>query len=105
MQDRERIDRYIHMVQSSSPSYVLMASIENSIYQMEQTDTAPYGKQLHRLRRRLGQMRHLRLGGYRAYRTGRNQGPGYLQNRGVYQGNMPVSGRRWIDRVYRRASG
>lgn len=59
--DRERIDRYIHMVQSSSPSYVLMASIENSIYQMEQTDTAPYGKQLHRLRRRLGQMRHLRL--------------------------------------------
>ena len=59
--DRARIDRYIHMVQSSSPSYVLMASIENSIYQMEQTDTAPYGKQLHRLRRRLGQMRHLRL--------------------------------------------
>ena len=59
--DRERIDRYIHMVQSSSPSYVLMASIENSIYQMEQTDTSPYGKQLHRLRRRLGQMRHLRL--------------------------------------------
>ena len=59
--DRKRIDRYIHMVQSSSPSYVLMASIENSIYQMEQTDTAPYGKQLHRLRRRLGQMRHLRL--------------------------------------------
>ena len=50
--DRERIDRYIH---------VLMASIENSIYQMEQTDMAPYGKQLHKLRRRLGQMRHLRL--------------------------------------------
>ena len=59
--DRERIDRYIHMVKSSSPSYVLMASIENSIYQMEQTDMAPYGKQLHKLRRRLGQMRHLRL--------------------------------------------
>ena len=59
--DRERIDRYIHMVQSSSPSYVLMASIENSIYQMEQTNMAPYGKQLHKLRRRLGQMRHLRL--------------------------------------------
>ena len=59
--DQERIDRYIHMVQSSSPSYVLMASIENSIYQMEQTDMAPYGKQLHKLRRRLGQMRHLRL--------------------------------------------
>ena len=59
--DRERIDRYIHMVQSSSPSYVLMASIENSIYQMEKMDMAPYGKPLHKLRRRLGQMRHLRL--------------------------------------------
>ena len=55
-----------------------MASIENSIYQMEQTDMAPYGKQLHKLRRRLGQMRHLRLADT-AYRTGRNQGPGYLQ--------------------------
>lgn len=59
--DRERIDRYIHMVQSSSPSYVLMASIENSIYQMEQMDMAPYGKRLHGLRQRLGRMNHLRL--------------------------------------------
>lgn len=59
--DRERIDRYIHMVQSSSPSYVLMASIENSIYQMEHMDLAPYGKRLRGLRQRLGQMRHLRL--------------------------------------------
>lgn len=59
--DRERIDRYIHMVQSSSPSYVLMASIENSIYQMEQMDMAPYGKRLRGLRQRLGRMNHLRL--------------------------------------------
>ena len=59
--DRERIDRYIHMVQSSSPSYVLMASIENSIYQMEHMDMAPYGKRLRGLRQRLGRMNHLRL--------------------------------------------
>ena len=59
--DVKKVERYLQIYQSSSPSYVLMASIENSIYQMEQTDTAPYGKQLHRLRRRLGQMRHLRL--------------------------------------------
>ena len=59
--DRERIDRYIHMVQSSSPSYVLMASIENSIYQMEQMDMAPHGKRLRGLRQRLGRMNHLRL--------------------------------------------
>ncbi|WP_027641223.1 aminotransferase class I/II-fold pyridoxal phosphate-dependent enzyme [Enterocloster clostridioformis] len=59
--DRERIDRFIHMVQSSSPSYVLMASIENSIYQMEQMDMAPYGKRLRGLRQRLGRMNHLRL--------------------------------------------
>ena len=59
--DRERIDRYLHMVQSSSPSYVLMASIENSIFQMEHMDMTSYGRQLHKLRTRLGQMRHLRL--------------------------------------------
>lgn len=59
--DRDRIDRYIHMVQSSSPSYVFMASIENSIYQMERMDMTLYGKRLHKLRQRLGQMRHLRL--------------------------------------------
>lgn len=59
--DRERIDRYIHMVQSSSPSYVLMASIENSIYQMEHMDMAPYGKRIRELRQRLGRMKHLRL--------------------------------------------
>lgn len=59
--DRERIDRYLHMVQSSSPSYLLMASIENSIFQMEHMDMMSYGRQLHKLRSRLGQMRHLRL--------------------------------------------
>ena len=104
--DRERIDRYIHMVQSSSPSYVLMASIENSIYQMEQTDMAPYGKQLHKLRPETGSDEASSSCGYRAYRTGRNQGPGYLQNRGVNQGN--VSGIRQEngdDRLYRRPAG
>ena len=43
--DIKKIERYLQIYQSSSPSYVLMASIENSIYQMEQTDTALHGKQ------------------------------------------------------------
>lgn len=33
--DIERLDRYIHMYQTSSPSYVMMASIENCIRYME----------------------------------------------------------------------
>ena len=59
--DRERIERYVRMVQSSSPSYVLMASIENSIYQMEHMDMGAYEKRLSLLREQLKGMRHLRL--------------------------------------------
>lgn len=59
--DQERIDRYIHMVQSSSPSYVLMASIENSIYQMERMDMEPYRREIMKLRERLKGMGCLRL--------------------------------------------
>lgn len=57
----DRIDHYIHMFQSSSPSYVLMASIENSIFQMERRDMAPYHEQICNLRIQLAGMRHLRL--------------------------------------------
>lgn len=59
--DRERIDRYVHMVQSSSPSYVFMASIENSIYQMEHMDMEPYRREIMKLRERLRGMGRLRL--------------------------------------------
>ena len=59
--DQERIDRYIHMVQSSSPSYVLMASIENSIYQMDRMDMEPYRREIMKLRERLKGMGCLRL--------------------------------------------
>lgn len=59
--DRSRIDRYVHMIQTSSPSYVLMASIENSIFRMEHMDPGLYGERLLTLRKRLGEMKHLRL--------------------------------------------
>lgn len=59
--DRERIDRYIHMLQSSSPSYVFMASIENSIFRMEHMDMTAYEEEIRALRLRLGEMKHLRL--------------------------------------------
>lgn len=59
--DREGIDRYVHMVQSSSPSYVLMAGIEKGIYQMEHMDMEPYRNHLRALRDRLASMTRLRL--------------------------------------------
>ena len=59
--DISRIDRYVHMVQSSSPSYVFMASIENSIYQMEHMDMEPYRGEIMKLRERLRGMGRLRL--------------------------------------------
>ena len=33
--DMEAVERYLQIFQSSSPSYLLMASIENSIFQMD----------------------------------------------------------------------
>ena len=44
---------YKRQVQSSSPSYVFMASIENSIYQMEHMDMEPYRGDIMKLRERL----------------------------------------------------
>lgn len=59
--DMERIDRYLPVYQSSSPSYVLMASIENSIFLMDRTDMEPFMKELGQLRIRLGEMESLEL--------------------------------------------
>lgn len=62
--DAEKIERFLHIYQSSSPSYVLMSSIENSIFQMEQMRRAgfdPYLDQLYKLRSGLEKMKCMRL--------------------------------------------
>lgn len=62
--NQERIDRFVHMFQSSSPSYVLMASIANCIRFMAdrgQEDMVMYKEHLERLRSRLKAMKRLVL--------------------------------------------
>ena len=64
--NEEAVERYLHMVQSSSPSYVLMSSIENSIFRMEERSRATGGFQeyadvLKGMRKRLEGMKHLKL--------------------------------------------
>ena len=67
--DMGAVDKYLHIYQSTSPSYVLMASIENAIFQMEQAgpDTElgrhikEYKKALAGLRGRLSGLKALRL--------------------------------------------
>lgn len=61
--DMERIDRYLHIYQSTSPSYLFMASIENSIYQMKEMNMESYMEELELLRGRLGAMKCLQLAG------------------------------------------
>lgn len=65
--DRERIERYLQIYQSSSPSYVLMAGIEMGIWWMEQEEgkkrMADFSDRLLRLRRELKNMRNLKLMG------------------------------------------
>ncbi len=59
--DMDQIDKYLSIFQSTSPSYLFMASIENGIFQMEKMDINPFMKALGQLRERLGEMRHLQL--------------------------------------------
>jgi len=62
--DRERVERFLQVYQSSSPSYVLMAGIEQGIWWMEEESRekmGEYSKELLDLRQELGAMRHLRL--------------------------------------------
>lgn len=65
--DMEAVERYLHIVQSSSPSYVLMASIENSIFQMEQLRKngaiKNFTDNLFNVREGLSAMKSLRLAG------------------------------------------
>lgn len=62
--DRSRIFRYLDMLQSSSPSYVLMAGIDRCVRLLgEKRDElfSPYVERLEQLRERLGQLEKLSL--------------------------------------------
>lgn len=62
--DQERIFRYLDMLQSSSPSYVLMAGIDRCIHLLAEHREelfAPYVERLAELRKRLSRLSHLRL--------------------------------------------
>lgn len=62
--DREEIRRYLHMIQSSSPSYILMASIDECIRVLDEKQEEifdAYVKLLKDMRARLEGLKHLRL--------------------------------------------
>ncbi len=61
---REKVRRYLHMLQSSSPSYVLMASIDSCVDLLENQREElfdPYTERLEKLRTRLAGLHRLRL--------------------------------------------
>ena len=62
--DREKIRNYLHMLQSSSPSYILMASIDECVWAMDERreeimDT--YVECLQQTRERLKQLKNIKL--------------------------------------------
>lgn len=64
--DREKLERYLQMFQSSSPSYLFMAGIEACIWEMTEHGAEQmkiYAKRLEGLRSALGEMKHLTLAG------------------------------------------
>lgn len=61
--DIGRVERYLQIYQTSSPSYVLMASIESSIYEMEQggrEQMKSFAIRLKRVYGRLERLQHLK---------------------------------------------
>ena len=62
--DREKVRNYLHMLQSSSPSYVLMASIDECVRVMDERGTEimkSYTERLKEVRGRLKALKKIRL--------------------------------------------
>lgn len=62
--DRREIKRYLHMLQTSSPSYVLMAGMDECIRMLDNGSTRcfqTYVELLEKVRARLGRMKNLKL--------------------------------------------
>ena len=62
--NREKVRMYLHMLQSSSPSYVLMASIDECMELIEKKGEdifSPYVDNLQKMREKLGKLSYLRL--------------------------------------------
>lgn len=62
--DRERVRRYLDMLQSSSPSYILMAGIDACVELVAEKRNeifSPYVERLQKLRAGLQELEHLRL--------------------------------------------
>lgn len=59
--DKERLEHYLQIFQSSSPSYLFMAGMERCLKFMEDSTMDPFYHRLVTLRRELGAMKHLRL--------------------------------------------
>ena len=62
--DLDLVSQYLQIYQSSSPSYVFLAAIEQCIFEMEQKGRAEleaFARRLHRLRERLQGLKNLRL--------------------------------------------
>ena len=62
--DRDSVRRYLHMLQSSSPSYILMASIDECIRLVDEEREKvfkPYVEMLCQLRKEIGKLKNLQL--------------------------------------------
>ncbi len=62
--DAKKVEQYLSVYQSSSPSYILIASMENCVRYMEEQgagEMARYGVRLREIRERLARLKHFRL--------------------------------------------
>lgn len=84
--DTDRVERYLQMFQTSSPSYIFMAGIEQCIYEMSRNGEnvmAQFQERLMMLRKRLENLKVLRILGKDNSGLSENSGSVNLKN-GVY---------------------
>ncbi len=59
--DRRRVREYLHMLQSSSPSYILMASIDNCVNMLKEQKTELFEDYVKRLEKLRSDLKHLKV--------------------------------------------
>lgn len=96
--DREYLKRFLHIYQTSSPSYILMASIDNALYYVEREGAEAFRRFRERfalMQERLSECRHLRFLPADAKRQ--DIGKLVISVKGTSFGRMSFGGRQLYD--------
>lgn len=100
--DRTRIRMFLHMFQTSSPSYILMAAMDECIRAIEERKDeifCPYVSMLSRTRKILGQLKYMKLIETSVY----DRSKLLISTAGTYRNGMVFTGKELYDFLLQKA--